>query len=385
MSDRYRIVGGVDAEGRSPIPYYLRLIPDTRLKKGMGQIQAVLCGYYGKGNGGDEALLASLLQMLPESVTPLVLSGNPVETRKRYRVQSCNRKSPLKVLKAIRFSDVFIWGGGSLVQDATSAASAFYYCGLMGWAQQQGLKTIAWAQGIGPLKRELTYQVARQSFVGCTAASVRDRASAELLTEWQVPFIQAPDPVWALDSLPVKGLWDLPAPRVAVTLRSHPTLTTERLANLTRALVDFQKATQTCILLVPFQASQDLSIAESIQSQLTGPNHIFCLDNPRELKGLFRGVEMAIGMRYHSLIMAAAEECRCFALSYDPKVSQLMAELDLPGWDLTQLPDDPNLIGQTWLKHYVDGESLARDRIQSLVDRALMHRDLLTEALATPH
>ncbi|NEO59977.1 MAG: polysaccharide pyruvyl transferase CsaB, partial [Moorea sp. SIO4G2] len=38
----------------------------------MKQVKAVLCGYYGKGNGGDEALLASLLQMLPKSVKPIV-------------------------------------------------------------------------------------------------------------------------------------------------------------------------------------------------------------------------------------------------------------------------------------------------------------------------
>ncbi len=349
----------------------------------MRQIRAILCGYYGKGNGGDEALLASLLQMLPKSVTPLVLSGNPAETRKRYGVQSCDRTSPFQVLQAMRNSDVFIWGGGSLIQDVTSAASPLYYGGLMGLARQLGLKTIAWAQGIGPLKRELTRRVARQSFAGCMAVSVRDRGSAELLTDWQIPFILAPDPVWALDSIPVKGLWDLPAPRVAVTLRSHSTLTPERLANLTRALVNFQKATQTCILLVPFQASQDLSIAEAIQSQLTGPNQIFSLEDPRELKGLFRGVEMAIGMRYHSLIMAASQECRCFALSYDPKVSQLMTELNLPGWDLAQLPDDSTLISQTWLKHYANGDPLTSNQIQSLVDRALMHRDLLTEALSS--
>ena len=315
---------------------------------------------------------------------PLVLSGNPAETRKRYGVQTCDRKSPLRVLKAIRNSDVFIWGGGSLIQDVTSAASPLYYGGLMGLAQQRALKTIAWAQGIGPLRRKLTTQIAQQSFAGCTAVSVRDQRSAAVLRDWQIPFIMAPDPVWALDSSPVKGLWDLPAPRVAVTLRSHSTLTPKRLANLTHALVDFQKATQTCILLVPFQVSQDLSIAQSIQSELPGPNQIFQLTDPRELKGLFRGVEMAIGMRYHSLIMAAAAECRCFALSYDPKVSQLMAELDMPGWDLAQLPDDPNLISQTWLKHYANGDPLTTDQIQSLVDRALMHRDLLAQALSTP-
>lgn len=344
----------------------------------MGQVRAVLCGYYGQGNGGDEALLAALLQMLPKSITPVVLSGNPSQTNRDYGVPSCDRHSAFQVLQALRQSDIFIWGGGSLIQDITSAASPLYYGGLMGLAQQMGLKTIAWAQGIGPLKRPLTSWIAKQSFRGCLAVSVRDQGSAAILSDWEIPFIIAPDPVWALDSVPVPGLWDLPAPRVAINLRSHPTLTPKRLANLTRAIVDFQKATSSCILLVPFQASQDLSIAKSIQSQLTGPNQICHLQDPRELKGLFRGVEMTIGMRYHSLIMAAAQECRCFALSYDPKVSYLMAELNLPGWDLAKLPDDAHGITQTWLEYYANGSPLTSDQIQSLVDRALMHRDLLT-------
>ena len=348
----------------------------------MGKIQAVLCGYYGKGNGGDEALLASLLQMLPADVTPLVLSGNPEETRDRYGVETCDRKAPKAILRALRQSDVLIWGGGSLMQDATSALSPFYYGGVMALAQQLKLKTIAWAQGIGPLKRPLTHWLARRNFANCTAVSVRDRGSAALLSDWHVDCIVAPDPVWALDAMPVPGLWNLPAPRVAVTLRSHPQLTATRRANFTRALIDFQKATQTCILLIPFQQTQDLAIAQAIQSQLPGANQILCLEEPKALKGVFRGVEMAIGMRFHSLIMAAAEGCRCFALSYDPKVSKLMEELAMPGWELTQLPDDPNLIAQTWLEHYANGDPLAPEQIQSLVDRALIHQDLLRESLS---
>jgi polysaccharide pyruvyl transferase CsaB len=251
----------------------------------------------------------------------------------------------------------------------------------MALAQFLGLRTIAWAQGIGPLKNSVTRSLAQKTFAGCTAVSVRDRGSAALVTDWQIPHIQAPDPVWALQATPVPGLWDLPAPRVAVTLRAHPQLTSTRLANLTRALSDFQIATQTCILLLPFHLSQDLEIAQEIQPQLPGANQILYLEDPKALKGVFRGVEMAIGMRYHSLIMAAAEGCRCFAISYDPKVSQLMAELAMPGWELDQLPDDPNTIGQTWLEQYANGHPLAPEQIQSLVDRALMHRDLLQEVL----
>ena len=343
-------------------------------------MRTLLSGYYGKGNGGDEALLATLLQMLPPHVIPVVLSGNPEETRDRYHVEALDRMAPLPVLQALRSCDALIWGGGSLIQDATSAVSPFYYGGMMALAQKMGLKTIAWAQGIGPLKRPVTRWLARQTFGGCTI-SVRDRASAAMLADWNIPCLLAPDPVWALEAKPVPGLWDLPAPRVAVTLRSHPQLTETRLANLTRALVDFQKATQTFILLLPFKQRQDFPIAQAIQPQLKDVSQIMCLEEPQLLKGVFRGVEMAIGMRLHSLIMAAAVGCRCFALSYDPKINRLMEDLDMPGWDLATLPDDPNLISKTWIEHYANGDPLSPETIQSLVDRALMHRDVLRLAL----
>lgn len=346
-------------------------------------MRAVLCGYYGKGNGGDEALLASLLQMLPDTVEPLVLSGNPDETRQRYLVAACDRMAPLEVWNALRRSDVFIWGGGSLMQDVTSAISPLYYASLMALAQRMGLKTIAWAQGIGPLNRPVIRWLTRRVLMNCTAVSVRDAGSAQLLNRWNIPFTLAPDPVWALQSQPVPGLWDLPAPRVAVALRSHPQLTPERLQVLTQALVSFQKATQAHILLIPFQPAQDLGIAETLHAQLPKVSRILKVVEPDQLKGIFQGVEMAIAMRFHGLIMAAAAACRCFAISYDPKVSQLMQDLDMPGWTLDEFPTDPSIICKIWLEEYANGEALSPDRIHLLVDRALIHQEVLQNTLSS--
>lgn len=348
----------------------------------MTKMRALLSGYYGKGNGGDEALLATLLQMLPPSVTPVVLSGKPEETQQRYGVESYQRFSATEVFKALRSCDAFIWGGGSLIQDVTGAISPFYYGSLMAIAQKMGMKTVAWAQGIGPLQRPITRWMAKQNFAGCTKVSVRDKKSAELLNEWNIPCILAPDPVWALESKPVPGMWDFPAPRVAVTLRSHPQLTPARLENLTRALVSFQKATETFIVLLPFQKSEDLEIAREIEPHLPGVSQIMSLEEPEVLKGVYRGVEMNIGMRLHSLIMGAAEGCRCFAISYDPKVNRLMEDTDMPGWDLANLPDDPNVISKTWIEYYANGEAISKDKIKFLLDRALIHREVLHSALA---
>lgn len=339
---------------------------------------AILCGYYGQDNVGDDALLMTLLQMLPARIQPVVLSAAPQKTQDNLQVPALPNRSAFPILEALQKGDYLIWGGGSLMQDVTSLRSPIYYAGLMALAQQRGLQTIAWAQGVGPLKSAFARWLARKALIGCDKISVRDRASVELLSTWGLSPLLAPDPVWALESESFPKLWELPAPRVAVTLRQHPQLTRPKIKALTTALVSFQKATETCILLVPFQP-QDQSLAEEIAGQLPDPKAVISGETPTRLKRLFHGVEMAIGMRYHSLIMAAAEECRCFALSYDPKISQLMTEFDIPGWELSNIPDDPNIITKAWLEHYANGEGLTPDQIQSQRDRALMHKDLLIE------
>lgn len=347
-------------------------------------MRAIVCGYYGKGNGGDEALLASLLQMLPAHVKPLVLSGNPAETQSRYGVDACDRMAATAILKTLRQSDAFIWGGGSLIQDVTSALSPLYYLGLMALAQRLGLKTIAWAQGIGPLKRSQTRWLARQVFANCTAISVRDSGSASLLADWQISAVLAPDPVWALHGEPVPGLWDLPAPRVAVALRPHPQLTPARLEAIAQALVSFQQATQAYMLLIPFQPVQDLVIAQALHERFPAHSKVLILTDPQQLKGVFQGVEMTIAMRFHGLIMAAAAECRCYALSYDPKVSQLMQDLNLPGCTIDQLSEDPHQLSRVWIEQYANGDPLSDGQIQAIVDRALLHQEFLHRVLSQP-
>ncbi|MEL7407716.1 MAG: polysaccharide pyruvyl transferase CsaB, partial [Cyanobacteria bacterium J06558_2] len=271
-------------------------------------------------------------------------------------------------------------GRGSLMQDSTSIMSPIYYAGLMALAQQRGLKTIAWAQGIGPLKRSFTRWLTKQVLLGCDAISVRDAASAELLSSWQIDYQIAPDPVWALKSAPAPELPVTDQQIVAVILRSHPLLTAERLQIIIQAIQDFQRQSNSFILLLPFQPAQDLAIAKEIAAKLSDSYKVMSLDDPKQIKGLFKQVTMVIGMRLHSLIMAAAEGCRCSALSYDPKVSQLMAEVELPGYELANLPVDPQQISHDWLTQ-LRQPGKAQIQIQSLKDRALIQQQLLRKVI----
>jgi len=343
--------------------------------------RAVLCGYYGMGNGGDEALLATLLQMLPQDIQPLVLSASPKATETLHQVEASDRYSVFGLMNAFKQSDLFIWGGGSLMQDVTSARNPIYYGGLMGLAQGMGLQTIAWAQGVGPLKRGLSKWIAKRAFQGCQAVSVRDRHSAELLANWQIQSIIAPDPVWALAATPMEMYSDIDSPIVAVVLRSHPALTSCRLATITEALRNLQAQTNAYILLIPFQPSQDKAIAQaicdSLNDQFPKQSQIIIQKDPRKLKGIFRGVDLAIAMRLHGVIMAASEGCQCSAISYDPKVSYLMEELGISGWELGDLPEDARSIADVWVNNLENRDQLLSDRVQQLKQQALIHQKIL--------
>jgi polysaccharide pyruvyl transferase WcaK-like protein len=103
--------------------------------------------------------------------------------------------------------------------------------------------------------------------------------------------------------------------------------------------------------------------------------------DPRKLKGIFSGVDLAIAMRLHGLIMAAAEGCQCSAISYDPKVSYLMEDLEISGWELENLPDDAQSLADIWIKDLENRDQelikqTSGDRIQQLKQQALIHRKI---------
>jgi len=344
-------------------------------------MRVVLCGYYGQGNAGDEALLVTLLQMLPQNVTPVVISADEEQTQKQYGVETCDRTSIVDLWRAVASADGFIWGGGSLIQDVTSWRSPLYYFALMALAQRMGKITLAWGQGIGPLNAPIARQFARSLFRGCTGVSVRDRQSAQLLTDWKIPFTLAPDPVWALEPAPIQGLEHLPDRTIAVVLRPHPQLTGDRLQTLTQALIELQEQTQSYLLWLPFQPQSDLEIAQTLHQAMPNGSQIWIGDRPEQYKTIFQKVEMAIAMRLHGLIMAAAVGCPCFALSYDPKVTQLMEQLNLPGWELDRLPPNPQEISQSWIECYRDRHPLTPTQIEEMIGQTLQHQQMLHHCL----
>src|SRR5690554_797131 len=90
----------------------------------------VISGYFGFSNTGDESILLSLIEQIRQNaqdVEIVVLSDQPEKTSLDYNVDAIKRDDFIEIIKMFKRSDIFINGGGSLLQDITSSKSLYYY------------------------------------------------------------------------------------------------------------------------------------------------------------------------------------------------------------------------------------------------------------------
>lgn len=301
----------------------------------------LIAGYYGYRNWGDEGSLATLLQALPrESVC--VLSGDPAFTEATYGVRALPRMELRAVRRAVRESDALLFGGGSLLQDATSLRSLLYYLALIRWGLQAHGRVLLAGQGIGPLRRRISRRLTARLLRRVPFVSVRDADSARLLEQIGVrgATVDA-DLTWALEPQP---------PHVALEAHVRWVGVAPRLwkdAPVQQAFVQLCRALQADgyrALLIPMQESQDRALCEAIAAE-SGAQALPPPQHPAQLLGVMAQLEAMVAMRLHGAIFAASSGAPVLCVAYDPKVDALAAQLDAPTVPLHTLP---NGLAQAW-------------------------------------
>ncbi len=306
-------------------------------------MRVVIAGYYGYRNWGDEGSLATLLQTLarglgvPAQASLVILSGNPAFTEAAYGVRAITRMDLRVVRRAIRDSDALIFGGGSLLQDATSLRSLLYYLILIRWGLKAHGRVLLIGQGVGPLNRPLSRWLTRATLRRVPFLSVRDADSARLLSKIGVSHatIDA-DLTWALAPQPPhieldrEVRWIGLAPRAWRDAPVQETFT---------ALCRQIRADGYRVLLIPMQENQDRPLCEAIAAEsdavvLPAPAH------PAQLLGVMSALDGMVAMRLHGAIFAAAQGVPTLCISYDPKVDALATQLSAPQVRLRTLGDE---------------------------------------------
>ncbi len=291
----------------------------------------LICGAYGMNNAGDDAVLRSLLGALREfdGETPLwVMARRPKQTARRFGLRAVHPLNVPRWLHLMKRSRLFISGGGSLLQDATSSRSLWYYLAALRLAKRCGCRTLLYGCGLGPVRREKNRARCREALQ--TAADgilLRDAQSAETLAAWGVekPCLVTADPAFRL--APPEGEREK---CLGVALRPWPQWE-KKLPALAAALryAWERYGLRPCFVCL---APEDARLARALMARL---RELPCLivNEPRRLGTM----TMVLSMRLHGLIFALQGGASPAGLSYDPKVAAFCAENGLPQLDFDEI------------------------------------------------
>ena len=327
---------------------------------------AVICGAYGRGNAGDDAILEAILEEM-RSIDPdmpvTVISKNPRATRLSYRVRAVSRVDLPSWLGAMRRAKLYINGGGSLIQDVTSRRSLWFYLMNIRAAKWAGCKVQMYGCGIGPVTRE----------------NHRKLAAKTLNRNVDVITLREPDSLAELRSMGV----DKPEIRLTAdpALTLSPAVEEKTDSVLLRAGIP-PRGRYLCFALRPWtgfpekapvfgaaaryawerygltpvftavEKGQDPAAARLAAQNLGGTPHYFLDDAGAAgtIIGALSRMEAVVSMRLHALIFAAGQGIPLAGVVYDPKVSSFL-----------------RYIGQ---ENFTDLEDLTLENLQAMVDRA---------------
>ncbi len=314
----------------------------------------LLSGYYGFGNMGDDSLLLSITKGLRElnpDVRITAFTKNPKEMTRKYGVRCINRFNIFAILGEMRHAKLLISGGGSLLQNNTSAKSLEYYCFIINLAKKIGLPVMVYANGIGPLYGDYSHKKVCRVLNKVDSISLREPSSFDLINEIGVTtdggrVTVSADPAFMLssaDNARKQYLMDKFGMKsknekhyFAVSLRSVSGLRSAAnlgedkfISEMAAAFSEIYKKYGVCPVFVPVQASHDIEICKTVckkTAKMCGCDEILVENlTASELTAILSDMDFAIGMRLHMLIYATVAGIPAIGISYDPKVDAFLS------------------------------------------------------------
>lgn len=287
--------------------------------------KAVLSGYFGYKNFGDELILSSLINFLKsKNIEITVLSGNPEYTFNKHHTNSIKNFDLKNIISAIKETDYLISGGGSLLQDVTSLKSLIYYTLIIALGILFDKKVIIFAQGIGPINNKFARHIVMQLLKLCTLVTVRDENSLKLLNSYKIDAHLVCDPAYSL-----KVGHSNNKDTIGVQLRYFKTLNENLIHKL--ALMITTNFSDKKIKIFSLQNSQDLNICKHFEQILKSFNPEIKTEIVQDnIVEQICDLEYLIAMRFHSLLIALKAGVKCCAINYDIKVETLAYEANIP-------------------------------------------------------
>ncbi|MBR4878982.1 MAG: polysaccharide pyruvyl transferase CsaB [Clostridia bacterium] len=309
-----------------------------KMKFTKGRKGVLICGAYGRGNSGDEAILEAIISTMREidDLMPItVMTRKPRETEVLHFVRGVYTFNIFKFIPSMLTSKLFISGGGSLIQNVTSTRSLLFYLFSIWAAKICGCKVLMYGCGIGEVMGKLPRAITKAVIDKFTdVISVRDTHSLEEIAGLGITKPEAmisADPAFSLihsEENKVMAYFnregiDINKKYICFSVRSWKDFDNFEVYAKSAKYAYEKYGLET--VFMPIEVPKDIAPSEKVAKYMTTPYKI--LTNPEDIPliiGIMKKMQMVCAVRLHALVFAAHAGVPFAATSYDVKVKGFM-------------------------------------------------------------
>lgn len=298
---------------------------------------ALLAGAFGQANPGDEALLEAFVAALPNWEL-VATSRVPSATRARHGCHAVHPGDVAALARAVRRADLVVFAGGTVFK-RLHPSSRRHALGLMASAAALAAATRVRRAplalvGVGAdhLDTRAARLLARRILRRSSLTVLRDEESAAALAAAGAPepFRVGADPAWVVvgDAAP-QSRGD-----VVVVALSHLAVRGPHLVPALAGALGAVASAGLEVHLQPWQAdaqAADHRLAGELADRIGARARV--VDPPAtlsEARDGFARVRAVVGLRFHSLLAAAAAGTPFVAVAHEPKLAGLARRFDQP-------------------------------------------------------
>jgi polysaccharide pyruvyl transferase CsaB len=374
------------------------------MEKSKTMPKIMISGYFGFNNTGDEAILKSMVRAFKEKIPQVkiaVLSHNPLQTSQTYKVKAINRLHLIKIIRCLRNVNLFISGGGGLLQDSTGKGwSILYYLGLILITKTVKVPVMIYAQGIGPINKKINKLLIKWILNKVNLITVRDNHSKKLLNNLGVsgPSIYVnSDPVFLLKKKNINHIIDNHPyiqklvnsdnrPLIGISVREYKSNGSDSKRIFAQAADYLIENYQAKIIFFPFQFDEDVHINEEILSLMKNKAEALKIKlEPEELLSVLSQLSLVVGVRFHSIVFSSMVNIPFIAFNYDPKVRYFVEDLGLSEL-LLEIDEDTSLKNfQEKIEYVIENndkiKNILLEKVNNLEVKALANNELVFKFL----
>lgn len=318
-------------------------------------IRIVIQGAVGLKNSGDEAILQTMLQNIDEDDIVTVMTFNVKYAVKMHPGISFVKVGSKQCMEAIRECDVFILGGGGLLQDETSIYNVSRWLRYLKYCIKKGKKTYLYANSIGPIRFPINRKQVQKWLKYVDKITVRDEISKDCLhamgidrnvdiTADPVFNIKASENVnvsrWKLSEeyavICVRHWYDI-YPLIPVSICKKLNIRDEEkyqdyIKKVAKLAEYLQQEKGMQVVFLPFLYGRDNKVAYDIKKFMSKDKSVVIEDEylkPDEAIRIIAGSRLLVGMRLHSIIYGAVKNIPMLIISYSSKVMGMVKYLHM--------------------------------------------------------